>query len=1011
MAGRRIPRMMLATLMVAAVAAVAPARMAVAAPVRLAPSAQAGVSTPATTASPAGTVTVVDRGIHRPAGIAAGPDGALWFTNPMGDSVGRITTAGAVTMFGGVGILAPTGIAAGPDGALWFTNSSNSIGRITTTGAITDFSDASIHDPMGIAAGPDGALWFTNRSGQSIGRITTAGVVTGYTGAGTPEGITAGPDGAMWFTDDANQAIGRITTAGTITEFTGPLIGNPQGITSGPDGNLWFTEGNVIGRITTAGVVTNFSGVNQPQGITSGPDGNLWFAEAGNAIGQVTTAGVITNFHDGSLSQPLGIAAGADGNLWFTNNGPGSTIGKITAAGAISNFSGSGMRQPDSIVTGPDGNLWFTNYGAGQGSIGRTTPAGVTTAFTDPALESPTDITVGPDGALWFTDLLAKLIGRITTAGVITTFSDPSIMFPEAIASSGGYLWFTNEGSVGRMTTAGAVTDFTATGVSAGNGITASPDGDLWFTNDGLGGPHNWGSVGRITSTGIITLFYSPGIDNPNRITLGPDGNLWFTNAGSDSIGRIMPTGDVTIFQSSGIDRPFAIGAGPDGNLWFTNASFTGLEPAPIGRITTGGLVTVFSADGIQDPQGITAGPDGSMWFTDSDLWSVGKVSTTADGFHPVAPTRVLDSRPGPDNVGGYDTPWGNSSRDVQVAGVAGVPADADAVVLNVTVTDASAASYLQVFPAGLSAVPLNSNLNFTAGETIANQVTVQLGRDSGDQGKITIFNSSGSVDVIADVTGYYQSASGDGYTSLSPTRLVDSRPGSGNVGPFATPWGAGVSRDVAIAGHAGVPADADAVVLNGTATGGSTGSYLSVWPQGSSRPTVSSLNWVAGQTIPNAVTVELNPANGKVSIYNYTGSVDVVVDVSGYFEPGTGKLFHPMGPARILDSRAATNTGPYSTPWGPNTSRTVTVAGADGVQTGADSVVANVTVTGGDAGSYLTLWPTGASRPTASNLNWVAGQTIPNAVTVKLSGGGQISIYNLAGDVDVVVDVSGWYG
>ena len=70
----------------------------------------------------------------------------------------------------------PTEIAAGPDGALWFTSpTTTSIGRITTTGVVTNYTDAGISCPDGIAAGPDGALWFTNQGNNSIGRITTAG--------------------------------------------------------------------------------------------------------------------------------------------------------------------------------------------------------------------------------------------------------------------------------------------------------------------------------------------------------------------------------------------------------------------------------------------------------------------------------------------------------------------------------------------------------------------------------------------------------------------------------------------------------------------------------------------------------------------------------------------------------------------------------------------------------------------------------------------------------------------
>jgi streptogramin lyase len=118
-------------------------------------------------------------GISAPVWIAAGPDGALWFTNYANDSIGRITTAGIVANHTGTGISSPEGITAGPDGALWFTNpGNNSIGRITTAGAVTNYNPESypgtgVDEPGGIAAGPDGALWFTNFADNSIGRITT----------------------------------------------------------------------------------------------------------------------------------------------------------------------------------------------------------------------------------------------------------------------------------------------------------------------------------------------------------------------------------------------------------------------------------------------------------------------------------------------------------------------------------------------------------------------------------------------------------------------------------------------------------------------------------------------------------------------------------------------------------------------------------------------------------------------------------------------------------------------
>jgi serine protease len=114
---------------------------------------------------------------------------------------------------------------------------------------------------------------------------------------------------------------------------------------------------------------------------------------------------------------------------------------------------------------------------------------------------------------------------------------------------------------------------------------------------------------------------------------------------------------------------------------------------------------------------------------------------------------------------------------------------------------------------------------------------------------------------------------------------------------------------------------------------------------------------------------------------------------------------FNPLNPTRIFDTR---NTSPI----GPNTSRNLAVGGAFGigVPPQASAIVVNATVTRGTAPSFLTIYPEGTTKPSASNLNWVAGQTIPNLVTVKLGSFGRISIYNSAGSVDVILDLAGFY-
>jgi hypothetical protein len=374
--------------------------------------------------------------------------------------------------------------------------------------------------------------------------------------------------------------------------------------------------------------------------------------------------------------------------------------------------------------------------------------------------------------------------------------------------------------------------------------------------------------------------------------------------------------------------------------------------------------------------------------------------------FHALVPARVLNSRAGLDNVGAYDTPWTTGTiRSVAVGGLVGVPVDATAVVLNVTVADTTGSSFLTLWPTG-APQPTASSLNWVPGEVVPNAVTVKLGAG----GSVSVFNFSGNVNVIVDVAGYYDSTAGDGFTALTPVRILNSSSGADNVGAFNTPWNTGTTRTVAVGGSTGVPADADSVVLNVTVVHTTGSSFLTLWPAGADRPAASSLNWVPGEVIPNAVTVELG-ASGAISVFNLSGNADVVIDVAGYYQSGTGKQFHPLAPGRILNSRSgADNVGAFNTPWTTGTIRTVATGGLVGVPANATAVVENVTVADTTGSSFLTLWPAGAGKPTASNLNWIPGEVIPNAVTVKLGVSGQVSAYNFSGSTNVIIDVAGYF-
>lgn len=374
-----------------------------------------------------------------------------------------------------------------------------------------------------------------------------------------------------------------------------------------------------------------------------------------------------------------------------------------------------------------------------------------------------------------------------------------------------------------------------------------------------------------------------------------------------------------------------------------------------------------------------------------------------------MAPFRLADTRAA---AGTYalDGPSiaGGSSAVVPVRGQDGVPADATAAVLNVTATNPTRSGFLTAYPGG-TAVPATSNLNFVAGQTVANLVTVPVGAD----GTVGIYNLAGSTDVVVDLEGYFAPGAGTTglYNALVPARVTDTRPGSGQVNAGNTP-GPGGNILVPVRGLAGVPpTGVSAVVLNVTAANASAATYLTAFPGTTPLPTASNLNVLPGQVVPNRAIVAVG-GDGMVDIHNLAGSTDVVVDVTGWFTDGsdpssTGARFTPLAPTRIADTRAGSGLGATL---GAGATRSLSVSSLLGLPAGSVAVAANVTATDASKPAYLTVYPSSASRPMASDLNWVAGQQVPNLTVATLGPDGGLDVFNMAGSVDVIVDVFGYW-
>ncbi len=246
------------------------------------------------------------------------------------------------------------------------------------------------------------------------------------------------------------------------------------------------------------------------------------------------------------------------------------------------------------------------------------------------------------------------------------------------------------------------------------------------------------------------------------------------------------------------------------------------------------------------------------------------------------------------------------------------------------------------------------------------------------------------------------------GYHGIAPTRVIDTRDGTGTA---ATALGDGETRTLDLTGSKGIPAAGiTAVVANLTVTGTTATSHLTTWPSGDLQPTASNLNWPAGDTRANLALLPVS-VDGTINAFNNDGAAHLIIDIVGWYD-GTSveePALRTTSPTRVIDTRDGTGT--TATPFGDGETRTFDLTGTNGIpSSGVTAVVANLTVTGTTATSHLTVWPAGQPKPTASNLNWPAGDTRANLALLPVSVAGEINAFNNDGSTDVVIDVVGWF-
>ncbi len=716
------------------------------------------------------------------------------------------------------------------------------------------------------------------------------------------------------------------------------------------------------------------------------------------------------------------LTQGSDGYLYGTTSRGGNfgsgAIFKMTTGRFVPlySFSGTDGTSPEALIEGTDGNFYGMTYNGG----------------------------INNDGTVF----------KITSSGTLTTlhnFTSTDGMIPNGglVQATDGNFYGTTDlggtngsGTVFKITPSGVLTRLysfcsqpnCADGAGPVGVLVQGTDGSLYGTTGGGGAANSYGTVFKITPGGVLTTLHSfteaDGFAPSNGLVQATDGNFYGTtsyggpndtcpNNNLNTCGTIFkmtPSGALTMLHNfagtDGATPQSALIQATDGTFYGATTYGGNNNEGTAFKITPGGVLTTLYSfcseancpDGEQPVGGLVQANNGQLFGTTSGggdlgcnspygcgtVFELSGVNPSSTEFVPVTPCRLVDTRQGSPIQGGT---W-----DVFVVpqlGGCNIPANAAAYSLNVTVVPHGPLGYLTIWPAQRPQ-PYVSTMNSPDGRIKANAAIVPAGAD----GAVSVYVTD-TTDVILDIDGYFTTSSSQAlqFYPLVPCRIVDTRNGQ-NGGTLQ----AGAERDYLMTGSCGIPGSAAAYSLNVTVLPAPGGlDYLTVWPQGESRPVVSTLNDNTGTVVANAAIVPAGD-NQTVAFYPNSNKTNLLVDVNGYFAlPGTGGYsFYSVPPCRAYDSR--NNHGqPFQD------ERTVNIVDSQcAPPSNATAYVFNATVVPSPTLGYLTLWADGQTMPIVSTLNAYDGFITSNMAIVPNTDG---STDAFASDLtQLILDISGYF-
>jgi hypothetical protein len=539
-------------------------------------------------------------------------------------------------------------------------------------------------------------------------------------------------------------------------------------------------------------------------------------------------------------------------------------------------------------------------------------------------------------------------------------------------------------------------------------------------------------------------FIYDPGAntwtqaDSMNRVRVDAaavrltDGRI-LVAGGTDASGAAQNTAELfdpatghwalTGFMTS-VRAGFTLSALPDGRLLaaggFGSSPLQALDSTDLYDPTLGGWTASGKMSFGRRYQAVASLADGSVMAAGGHAYGAGysataeiyappppKLTFPATTYHPVAPTRLLDTR---SSIGLSGYFYSAAPRQFQVSGRDPIPGNAVAVTGNLTTTRSTTSGVLVIGPV-FTAAPNFSTLNHAQADNRANNVTVGL--DSNGMLSV-VFLGDGKTHVLFDVTGYFTADdTGATFVPVTPSRLLDNRSGIGGItGRFV----AGKDRTFQVTGRGGVPPEAVAVTGNFTLVKPTALSSAFIGPSAVlSTVKSSTINAPAGDTRANGTTVKLGRGGTLgVVFWGKAGSqADMLFDVAGYWVDGlSGAKFVPIEPARFVDTRV---NMPFMGPVVVGTPANPQIAGRGGVPAQANGIAGNVTVTGQSLGGFLCIAPKfdPGESPTISTINFPKGDTRANGFDVSLGPGGSISVLHevtAGATTHFMIDITGYF-